>query len=201
VAGQLGVPLGTDRQLRRIAPPGDVLEVCRRGDRQQPADRLDPVDVAVIVDERDHGLDRRSSSAIAKYADAFRRISFACRSSRTSRSKALMRSRSSLVGPARTPWSRSDWRTQPRSVSGVHPIFAAIELIAAHSEACSPRCSNTIRTARDRTSGEYLVCLVIAPSSQGLEPPANPPRFSPCFGNMAFEPEPLIEGVVHFTAP
>jgi len=59
----------------------------------------------------------------------------------------------------------------------VHPIFDAIELIAAHSEVCSPRCSNTIRTARDRTCGEHLVCLVIAPSSQGLEPPANPVRF------------------------
>jgi hypothetical protein len=60
----------------------------------------------------------------------------------------------------------------------VHPIFDAIELIAAHSEACSPRCPNTIRTARARTSGEYLVCLLIAPSSQELEPPANPRRFS-----------------------
>jgi hypothetical protein len=63
-----------------------------------------------------------------------------------------------FVGPARTLWSRSAWRTQPRSVSAVHPIFDAIELIAAHSEACSPRCSNIIRTARARTSGEYLAC-------------------------------------------
>jgi hypothetical protein len=144
------------------------------------------------------GLDRRSSSAIAKYAEALRRISFAGRSSRTSRSKALIRSRSSLVGPARTPWSRSAWRTQPRSVSAVHPIFAAIEPIAAHSEACSPRCSNTIRTARARTSGEYLVCLLTAPSSQGLEPPANPgpgrfklwgdPRFAAMKARIGFPP-------------
>jgi hypothetical protein len=189
VAGQLGVPLGTGWQLRRITPTGNMLVVRRRGDRQQPADRLDPMDVAMIVDKRDHGFDRRSSSAIAKYAEAFRRISFACRSSRTSRSKALMRSRSSLVGPARTPWSRSAWRTQPRSVSAVHPIFDAIELIAAHSETCSPRCSNTIRTARARNSSEYLVSLLIAPSSQGLEPPANPARFIGCrpepFGDVA----------------
>ena len=197
VRPQLGVALGTGGELPGIASPSDVLEIRRRGDRQQPADRLDPVDATVIVDERDpcrclghrlpdgtgstrrvDGFDRRSSSAIAKYADAFRKISFACRSSRTSRSKALMRRRSSLVGPARTPCSRSAWRTQPRRVSAVHPIFDAIELIAAHSEACSPRCSKTIRTARDRTSGEYLVCLVIAPSSQGLEPPANPARFT-----------------------
>jgi hypothetical protein len=59
----------------------------------------------------------------------------------------------------------------------VQPILEAIEPIAAHSEACSPRCSDTIRTARARTSGEYLVCLVIAPSSREPEPPANPVRF------------------------
>jgi hypothetical protein len=59
-----------------------------------------------------------------------------------------MRSRSSLVGPLRTPWSRAPGRTQPRSVSALHPIFAAIGLIAAHAEACSPRCSCTSRTAR-----------------------------------------------------
>ena len=103
VAAQLGVPLGASRQLRGIGTPCHLLVVGRRGDRQQPADRLDPVRVAVIVDERDHGLDRRSSSAIAKYAEAFRRISFACRSSRTSRSRALIRSRPSVVGPARCP--------------------------------------------------------------------------------------------------
>ena len=40
--------------------------VGRRGDRQHTADRLDPVDGAVLVDEGDHGLDRRSSSAMRK---------------------------------------------------------------------------------------------------------------------------------------
>jgi len=66
-----------------------------------------------------------------------------------------------------------------RSVSALQPIFVAIEVIAAHSEACSPRCSNTIRTARARTSGEYFVDLVaIAPSPRELEPPANPGRFT-----------------------
>lgn len=51
---------------------------------------------------------------------------------------ALIRSCSSVVGPGRLPWSRSACRTQSRSVSGLQPIFAAIELIAAHCEACSP---------------------------------------------------------------
>jgi hypothetical protein len=40
--------------------------VGRGGDRQNLADRLDPVDLAMIIDERDHGLYRRSSSAWAK---------------------------------------------------------------------------------------------------------------------------------------
>ena len=60
-----------------------------------------------------------------------RRISFAWRSSRISRFSALIRSRSSVVGPARKPRSRSTWRTQLRSVSPEQPIFDAIELIAA----------------------------------------------------------------------
>lgn len=51
----------------------------------------------MIVDDDDHDRNRRSSSAWAKYADALRRISLACRSSRFSRSSALIRSRSSVV--------------------------------------------------------------------------------------------------------
>jgi len=35
-----------------------------------------------------------------------------------------------------------------------------------------------MRTARSRTSGENLFDLVIAPSSQVLEPPQNPGRFT-----------------------
>ncbi len=68
------------------------------------------------VDERDHGFDRRSSSAIAKYADALRRISLAWRSSRFSRSSALIRACSALVGPVASR-SRSACRTHLRSVS------------------------------------------------------------------------------------
>ena len=43
----------------------------------------------------------------------------------------------------------------------------------------SPRCSRTIRTARSRTSGEKRFdFLLMAPSSQSVEPPQNPGRFS-----------------------
>jgi DNA modification methylase len=44
----------------------------------------------VIVDERDHRLNGRSSSAWAKYADALRRISLAWRSSRFSRDQSTL---------------------------------------------------------------------------------------------------------------
>ncbi len=97
------IPPGSRRQPLRISPPSGVGVIRRRGDRQHPADRLDPVDGAMLVNEGDHGLDRRSSSAIAKYADALRRISLAWRSSRFSRSSARMRSCSAVVGPVRRP--------------------------------------------------------------------------------------------------
>src|SRR4051812_5559551 len=101
--GQGRVASGSGRPLAGISAPSGVGVIGRRGDRQHAADRLDPVDGAMLVDEGDHGFDRRSSSAIAKYADAFLRISLAWRSSRTSRSSARMRSCSAVVGPARRP--------------------------------------------------------------------------------------------------
>jgi hypothetical protein len=49
--------------------------------------------------------------------------------------------------------------------------------MAVHSELYSFTCSNSIRTARSRTSGEYLVLVVMTLSSQIIESPANPGRF------------------------
>lgn len=83
------------------------------------------------VDEGDR-LNRRSSSAWAKYADALRKISLAWRSSRRWRSSAFNRARSSVVRPSRWPASRSACRTQLRNVSPVQPIFEAIDVTAAH---------------------------------------------------------------------
>jgi hypothetical protein len=60
---QAGVALGPCRQTRRIGPPGGMGAIGRWGDRQHLADRLDPMFPTVIVDERDHGLCRRLSSA------------------------------------------------------------------------------------------------------------------------------------------
>ena len=107
VTPQPGRPTG------RIHPPRTLPKVGRRGDRHDGTDRLDPVLVSMVIDETDHHFTRRSSSA-SKYAEAFRRISFARFSSRTSRSRSFNRWRSSLVRPLRWPVSRSACRTHRR---------------------------------------------------------------------------------------
>src|SRR5690625_7256045 len=75
---------------------GLELVVDARGDRQLPADRLDPILTAVLINERGHHFRGRSSSAWAKNAAALRRISLACLSSLFSRSNCLRRSRSEI---------------------------------------------------------------------------------------------------------
>ena len=71
------IPLRPTTPARGIRVLGFVPEVRRGGDRQLAADRLDPVHVAMGVHEPHHYFGRRSSSACAKYAEAFRRISLA----------------------------------------------------------------------------------------------------------------------------
>ena len=123
---------------RRLGFTCLVLVVRRWGNRHLRTDRPDPVSTTIFVDERHHPLARRSCSAWGKYADALRRISFARRSSRFSRSSSLSQRRSSLVSPARTPRPRPAWRTHLRSVSAVYPSFDTAEVIAGHCESCSP---------------------------------------------------------------
>src|SRR5580704_238409 len=50
------IPSRSRRQPGRIGAPGGMRMVGRWGDRQHPADRLDPIRPAVIVEEGDHGL-------------------------------------------------------------------------------------------------------------------------------------------------
>jgi hypothetical protein len=90
----------------------------------------------MIVDERDHGLPRRST-AWAKYADALRSISFACRSSRFSRSKAFSFSAMSVETPARLPLSTSVFFTHSFSVYAVQTILADTETLVAQRDGCS----------------------------------------------------------------
>jgi hypothetical protein len=65
-AAQTRVAADASRRLVRVAPASDMGVVCRWGDRQNLADRLDPMGGAVIVDEGDHRFNGRSSSAWAK---------------------------------------------------------------------------------------------------------------------------------------
>jgi hypothetical protein len=110
---QLGVALQSLRNALRIALSRFVLAVCRRGDRQQLADRLDPVLISMRVDKRQHHLARRSNSAWAKYADALRRISLARRSSATSRCTLALQVKIDSVLPCSNPlrkWSLRESR-------------------------------------------------------------------------------------------
>jgi hypothetical protein len=112
--------------------------VGRWGDRQHLADRLDPMRLAMIVDERDHGLNRRSSSAWAKYALALRRISLACRSSRFSRSSAFSFAAMSVGTPGLPAVALGLLHPLVQRLP-VQPILDAIDMIAAQREECSPR--------------------------------------------------------------
>ncbi|AAW74375.1 hypothetical protein XOO1121 [Xanthomonas oryzae pv. oryzae KACC 10331] len=170
------VRLGPCRAQLRIGPSGRVRVVRRRGDRQHLADGLDPVNVAMVVDEALHLVKGRSSSAWAKDADALRRISSARRSSRTWRSSNLMRSfgrRHALALAGITlvlpdPAAQRVGRTAHlgRHRHNRRPLRRV-----------PPWCSRTIFTDRSRTSGEHLLALLMAPSSQVMEPPGFPGRF------------------------
>ena len=176
--GQHLITLGSGSAQFGFALAGGMAPVARRGDLQHFANRLDPVSVTVLVDKCPQDFSRRSSSAWAKKALASLRISLALRSSLFSRSRSLMRARSSELMPSRTPASTSCWRTQSLRVWGTQPILGAMDSIVAHRDGCSLRCSSTMRTARSRTSGEKRFdFLLMAPSSQSVEPPQNPGRF------------------------
>ena len=95
------IALCPGRAPRRIDLRRPMAVIRRGGDRQHGADRLNPALIPMVVNEANHHFPRRSSSAWATYADAFRRISFARFSSRTSRSSSLRRSRSLVVNPWR----------------------------------------------------------------------------------------------------
>lgn len=101
------------------------------------------------------------------------------RNSRFSCSSTFSFSAMSVGTPGRGPPSISAFLTQSCSVCGVQPTLAAIEVTAAQREGCSSAWSRTIRAARARTSrvNLFVVLLVMAPSSQELEPPANSGRF------------------------
>lgn len=104
-----------------------------------------------------HHLDRRSSSAVAKYADALRSISLAWRSSRFSRSSSFIFAAISLGMPARLPPSTSAFLTQSFSVFAEQPTFVAFDVIAASENRAEPRCREP--SARRARALQGKTCL------------------------------------------
>ena len=157
----------------RLAP-----KVGRRGDRQHAADRLDPVRLPMLVDERHHHFARRSSSAWAKNADAFFRISLARFSSKFSRSSCF--SRCAFVGRQARPLAAIALRL-------AHPATQRLRryIPASRRPIGSPPTATDARRRDRKPSGLRAhatlgsTCLVVpwAPSSLGMGPPTNPVRF------------------------
>ena len=67
------------------------------------------------------------------------------------------------------------------SANQQHPILVAIDAVAAHRDRYPFSCSNSSRTARSLTSGEYRFALFMLQSSQDSEPPKIPVRFKAAF--------------------
>ena len=138
---------------------GLVPEVRRRGDRQHARRSARPRTCSRWSSmNAHHHFARRSSSAWAKYADAFRRISFA-RFSSTILALQLLQSLRARRSSGRAAGRRRAPPGAPTAAAS-RPCSRASRrstAIAAHCDGCSGACSSTIRTARSRTSGEYLL--------------------------------------------
>lgn len=144
---------------------------CQGVGQQRLSGLESAVELRLGENKRMHSFDKK---ALASF-----KISLARRNSRFSRSKALSCSRSTLVTPARTPESTSAFFTHSSKVGGTQPTLGAMDLMAAQRDGYSPRCCCTMRTARSRISGEKRFdFLFMAPSSQSLEPPQIPGRFT-----------------------
>ena len=96
--------------------------VARWGNWQYSTNRLDPIFFFFIINEFDHHLCGRPSSAWAKKAAAFRIISFACLSSLISRSSSAIRAAwLSVLTVTGFCLARCFW-CHERRVSGVQPL-------------------------------------------------------------------------------
>jgi hypothetical protein len=110
------------------------------------------------------------------------KMSFARRSSRTSRSSWAIRSLSAVEVPCRRPASISACFNQPRNDSVPIPSSLATRVTTPKPW---PPCASinpcAMRTARSRSSGGYRLCdrccPMLHPHFQGTEPPGIPGRF------------------------
>ena len=150
---------------------------ARWGDRQHTADRLDPKLplMLMLFNEGNHLPNWRSSSACAKYADAFLRIPLAWRSCLFPRSNAFSRARRSLVKPSPPSRRRAHRRLGPLERTGrvacrvKQPGFDAIALWAALSLSYSGRCWRKRRTPRSRKSAVYFGGISSCPQGSSFE--------------------------------
>src|SRR5271165_3861060 len=169
-----GIPGFPCRRLRLAF----LREVIRRhGKLQDRADRLDAKPVPVRVNELDWRGSLGSSSR-AKYALAALRISFARRSSRTSRSSSVIRLLSTVVVPGRWPPSISACFSQPRSASGWTSSCRPTRAISPRPLPSRSRTSSTNFTARSRSSSGYFRCAAMTlnpPRYQSLQPSRGDP--------------------------
>src|SRR5699024_356372 len=142
-----------------VGPCGD-LQACFA---QAPTDRLDRMVFGPhLVDElADHRL--RGSSSPAKKIEALRMISRSSVSRRFSALRRVISALSSVLTPGRAPASMSACTAHLRTVSLPSPNRRPIWSQQAVSDAYSPRCSATIRSARSLTAGSIF--FGIQPSS------------------------------------
>lgn len=106
-------------------------------------------------------LKQGASSAWGRNVLASLRISLVRRNSLTSRSRTLMRSRSAVLTPSRSPRATLSRLTHFSSICGVQPIIGAIDSTAAHINGCSLGCSCTsAHCARSDFRGKLAWLLV-----------------------------------------
>ena len=178
---QLLVALGTRRAPLRIAPPGPVLVVRRRGDRQHGADRLDPV-----LGSRCSSM-KATITSLGGRAPPARNTPTPCEESRWRASARDSRARAPSAAHARRVVSPG--RAAGVSLGLPHPLPQRLRR-AAHlrRDRTDRRPLRRVLRPAARTPAAPPApepppdtCLVfsMAPSSQGLEPPGNPGRFTP----------------------
>lgn len=107
-------PFGPLTAQFRMAPPGGVTPLARRGDLQHLADRLDPELAPVLIDIAfqfavELHLGKKSAGGLENLVGARQLLVLSC-------SKVASRSRSLVVSPARSPASISARFTQSSRV-------------------------------------------------------------------------------------
>ena len=133
---------GSVRRQIRVPGEGRMPVAARWGGRQHTAGRLDPKLPLMLFNEGNHLPNRRSSSACAKYTDAFLWIPLAWRSCLFPRSNAFSRACRSLVKPSRR---RAHRRLGPLERTG--RVVCQVSNQASTQSPCGLRCHCHLQAA------------------------------------------------------